>query len=85
MSKYDGTHSSLTISLPAVSLRSLPMWKVFRSTLKFVLSAVIALGSAAAEDLAEAGTVSGALVERHRHRAVHLHDQRHGQRAGLSQ
>src|SRR6476660_6007976 len=48
MSKYDGTHSSLTISLPAVSPRSLPMWKVFRSILKFVLGAVLALAAAAA-------------------------------------
>jgi peptide/nickel transport system substrate-binding protein len=45
MSKHDG---SLTISLPAVSPRSLPMWKVFRSILKFVLGAVLALGAAAA-------------------------------------
>jgi peptide/nickel transport system substrate-binding protein len=48
MSKYDGTHSSLTINLHAVSPRSRPMWKVFRSILKFVLSAVLALGAAAA-------------------------------------
>jgi peptide/nickel transport system substrate-binding protein len=45
MSKHDG---SRTIRLPAVSPRSLPMWKGFRSILKFVLGAGLALGAAAA-------------------------------------
>src|SRR6185369_8537027 len=60
-------------------------FKGFNGSLARANDDVGAVGSAAAEDLAEAGAVSGAPLERHRHRAVHFHDQRHGQRAGLSQ
>jgi peptide/nickel transport system substrate-binding protein len=41
MGAHDGTHRSLAFSLSAV-------WKIFRSSLKFVLCAVLALGAAAA-------------------------------------
>ena len=49
MGKYDRTHRRLAISLPAVSSRSLAIWKILRSTLKFALCAVLALGAATAE------------------------------------
>jgi peptide/nickel transport system substrate-binding protein len=45
MSKHEGF---LTISLSAVASRSLPVWKGFRSILKFVLGAFLVLGAAAA-------------------------------------
>src|SRR5437870_4594458 len=41
------------------------------------------LGSASSNDLAAKGAVSGALVERDRHRPLHPDDQRHRQRARL--
>jgi peptide/nickel transport system substrate-binding protein len=48
MGQHDRAHRRLAISLLAVSPRSLPMWKIIRSSLKFVLCAVLALGAAAA-------------------------------------
>src|SRR5215467_6758206 len=47
MGGHDRTHGSLERGLPAVSWRPLPAWKMFRTSLKFVLGAVLALGAAA--------------------------------------
>jgi len=48
MGKYNRTHKSLAIRLRAASPRSPAMWRSFRSRLKFVMFAVLALGAAAA-------------------------------------
>ena len=48
MGKYNRTHKSLAIRLRAASPRSPAMWRTFRSRLKFVMFAVLALGAAAA-------------------------------------
>jgi peptide/nickel transport system substrate-binding protein len=48
MGKHVGTHRSLATSHSPVSPRPLAMWKIFRSSLKFVLCAVVALGATAA-------------------------------------
>jgi peptide/nickel transport system substrate-binding protein len=48
MDRHNATHRFLAIGHPAVSSCLLPMWKIFRSSLEFVLGAFLALAAAPA-------------------------------------
>jgi peptide/nickel transport system substrate-binding protein len=60
MGRHDRTHRRLASSLLAVSPRSLAMWEIIRSSLKFVSCALLALG--AADAVAETPKRGGILT-----------------------